>query len=102
VDQNFSTQFKTIIFSNIINLLKAEYIYREYRDPSRRDNKLRIKTEFALPILAIDKMKKNLSVVLDFGGEWINSDAYNVFNTGPDLAANYEKFFVTLGLTTKY
>lgn len=102
VDQSFSTQFKTIIFSNIINLLKAEYIYREYRDPSRRDNKLRVKTEFALPILAIDKMKKNLSVVLDFGGEWINSDAYNVFNTGPDLAANYEKFFVTLGLTTKY
>jgi hypothetical protein len=105
VDQKMYLEFKSIFKDNFINLTTIQYIYRYYRFyPKRIDHRLSFITELALPIITINRIGNNISFVTRFLADWVKSDAYNDFNfyAGPDLAADYKRFVILFGITTKY
>lgn len=113
IDNKLFMKFKSIFYDRLINLTTIQYIYRDYWIPNPRvDNRLGLITEFSYPITTI--YKRNISVILTSSYEWVTSDAYDgVVDKGDgativdirgslDPAVDYKRFFISMGLTTKY
>jgi len=115
VDNKLYMSFKSILYDRLINLLTIQYIHRDYWKPnSRVDNRLGVISEFSYPLTSW--FGRNISFILKGSYEWNTSDVidaylepsltepgnYNIFYLSKDPAANYNRLFISVGLTSKY
>ncbi|MBN1114678.1 MAG: hypothetical protein JXA66_05000, partial [Oligoflexia bacterium] len=105
VNQRMFLEFKSLWFDNFINMTTIQYVNRYYRQSGKRiDHGLAFITEMAVPVFIFNRIGQNISLIGRFLAEWLNSDAYNIYGwyTGQDMSADYKRFYILLGLTTKY
>jgi len=107
LDQKLYMEYKSIFFDNYIVIGKAQYINRTYKEPNRRlDNRLGLMGEISMPVIKISKTFNNLSLILTGLIEWVDSDAYNLFEYvypgSSELSVTYRRMLGTIGLTTEF